>query len=492
MTEKSSYKEIYKSTFLFSFVKIFQILIGIVKNKVIAILLGPEGVGVIGILTNTINLIQTGAGLGISRSAVRDVSEANGSGDSKRFSNIISLTNRLIIFTCLLGCVITVFLSPFLSEWTFGNENYTVAYVWLGLVVGLNIITDGQLAILTGMRQLRALALASMIGSVIGLITSIPLYYIYGKSGIVPGLIITALSSVFFSMYFVRKIKYDRIILTLKQISQNAAPMVKMGIALMFVGFLGLAFDLIIASFIRLHGGLVDVGLYRAGTTIISGYFGIILTAMTTDYYPRISAVHNNNLKIQEELNKQTEVGLILIFPIAVLFVFLSPLLIQILYTKEFLKTIAYTDYAILGTILVIFSNSLGMIFLAKQAAKIFTVYSLVHQLLFLPLYFIFYKQYALQGLGIVFLINVAVQFIAYILINKLKYNISLYWKLYKQLILVFTCVLLTIFIREIDASTTKYIIGGGMFVFSCFYSYKSIKSEMNINPIKFIREKFK
>ncbi|MDD3195071.1 MAG: oligosaccharide flippase family protein [Paludibacter sp.] len=492
MTENSSYKEIYKSTFLFSFVKVFQILIGILKNKVIAILLGPEGVGIIGILMNTVNLLQTGGGLGISRSAVRDISEANGSGNSAKFSRIISLTNRVILFTCLLGFIVTVFLSPVLSQWTFGDKNYTVSYLWLALVVGLNILTEGQLAILMGMRQLRALAKASMIGSIVGLITTIPLYYIFGKTGIVPGLIITAFSAVFFSNYFVRKIKYDKTTITLKQISKEASPMVRMGVALMFVGFLGLAFNLIIVAYIRSCGGLADVGLYQAGTTIIASYFGVVLTAMTTDYYPRISTVHNDNVKLQDELNRQSEVGLILIFPIAVLFVFLSPILIKILYSSEFLQTITYTDYAILGTILVVCSNSLGMILLAKQDAKTFTLYSLLHQLVFLPIYIFFYTYYALLGLGIVFLINVSVQFLAYILINRFKYNICFKRKLYKQLLLVFSAVLLTIIVRKIDDYLIKYLLGGSIFIFSCLYSYSSIRNEMNINPFHYIRNKLK
>ena len=390
MSEKSSYKEIYKTTFLFSFVRIFQIFIGIVKNKVLAVLLGAEGVGIIGILSNAISLLQTGAGLGIAQSAVRDVSEANGPDNKTRFSRIISLTNRVILFTCLLGCLVTIVLAPVLSKWTFGDNSYTIAYLWLASVVGLTILSEGQFAILKGMRQLRALAKASMIGSIVGLVTSVPLYYFFGKSGIVPSLIISAISAVFFSNYFVGKIKYEKTNLSLNEIYHEASPMVKMGVALMFVDFLYLLFDLIMSSYMRSHGGIEIVGFYRAGTTIVSSYFGIVLTAMTTDYYPRISAVHLDNTKLEEELNRQSEVGLILIFPIAVLFVFLSPFIIQILYSKEFIQSILYTDYAILATILVVCSNNMGMILLAKQAAKIFTVYSLAHRLLFLPIYIIF------------------------------------------------------------------------------------------------------
>ena len=492
MSEKAAYKEIFKYTFLFSFVKVFQILLGIVRNKVVAVLLGAEGVGIIGILSNAVNLIQTGAGLGIAQSAIRDISEANVSGNKTRFSRIISLTNRVILFTCLLGCIVTIVLSPLLSKWTFGDNSYTISYLWLALVVGLNILTEGQFAILKGMRHLRALAKASMIGSIIGLVTSVPMYYFFGKSGIVPSLIISAISSVFFSNYFVRKIKYDKPKLVLKEIYRDASPMVKMGVALMFVDFLSLLFELIIASYMRSCGGLEVVGYYRAGTTIITSYFGIVLVAMATDYYPRISAIYHDNTKLEEEVNRQSEVGLILIFPIAVLFVFLSPLIIQILYSKEFLQTISYTDYAMVGTILVVCSNNMGMILLAKQAAKIFTVYSFAHRILFLPIYIVFYNLYGLTGLGISYMLNIVVQFLVISFINRYKYNIRFRRKLNIQLIIILTTVIATIFLRKIDAILIRYLLGTCALLFSCLYSYKLMKEVMNINLWEYLKKRKK
>lgn len=159
--EKQAYTGIFKSTFLFGFVQVFNILVKMIANKAVALLLGANGMGIVGLFNSSIGMIQIGAGLGLSQSAVRDISEANASEDTNRFSRIISLTNRVLLFTAFLGVIVTISLSPWLSEWSFGNKNYTFAYIWLSIVVGLNILTEGQLAILKGMRRLRALAKAS-------------------------------------------------------------------------------------------------------------------------------------------------------------------------------------------------------------------------------------------------------------------------------------------------------------------------------------------
>lgn len=93
----------------------------------------------------------------------------------------------------------------------------------------------------------------------------------------------------------------------------------------MLMSFMLELINLTVASYISNHGGLDILGYYQSGITIISGYFGIIITSMSTEYYPRISAVNKDNRKLNDAVNTQSEVGLLLALPLVVLFVFLSP-----------------------------------------------------------------------------------------------------------------------------------------------------------------------
>ena len=64
-TTNKEYKGVFKSTFLFSFVQVIRLMAGIVKNKVAAMILGPSGMGIMGVFNTTINFLKTGAGLGV-------------------------------------------------------------------------------------------------------------------------------------------------------------------------------------------------------------------------------------------------------------------------------------------------------------------------------------------------------------------------------------------------------------------------------------------
>ena len=489
--ESSSYKEIFKSTFLFGFVQVLNILAKVGINKAVAIFLGAEGLGVISLYQSTISLITSATGLGISQSAVRDISEANNQADINRFSKIIIITNRIIWFTALFGAALTLLLSRSLSQWTFGNEDYIIPFSWISIVVFLSILSEGKLAILKGMRHLRALAKASLLGSIIGLISGVPFYYYLGDDGIIPSFIVTSFSALFFSWIYVRKIKYDVVEVTVKESLKEAKGMVKMGVALMYVTFLGFITDYIIRIYIGNNSSLEMVGFFVAGSTIISSYFGIIINAMSTDYYPRISAINNDNLRLTEEVNKQSEVGLILIGPLVVLFMFVLPLMIKILYTDNFLISIDYISYAIFGTLILVCSNAMGMVLIAKQKSNVFLYSVTFSRVLGIILNILSFKYFGLVGLGVTSIVMAVIHISLMQFIMFKLYEIIFKKELIKMLLITIGLCLLAFFTKDFINVFFRYGLGTIIFIISLTYSIYNVKKIMKIDVLKIIKSKF-
>lgn len=487
--ENVDYKRAAKTTLLFSGVKVVTIIVGIIRNKIAAVLLGPIGVGINSIFNTYLHFVQTGAGLGLSQSAVRDVSEAYEQKDKNRFSRIISLTNSLVVLTSLLGVLVTVIMSPFFSKWGFGNGTYTLSFILLSLCAGMQIYVENRLAILKGMRQMRSLAYSTIFGSVVGLVVSAPLYYFWREKGIVPVLLLSAFVSLLITNYYVNRIRFERIRLNYKEIKTEGTPMLKMGIALMMINFLSGIVSTIIISFIRGQGGLDIVAFYGSGQSIISSYFGIVLTAMTTDYYPRICGVYKDNVRLQNEVNAQSKLGLILTFPLALVFIAFSSFFIPILYSEKFLAVSQYTDWALIGTLISVPSNCIAMILLAKQDAKLFTSISLVINILNVFLFIGGYYLMGLIGLGIAYAVNVFIQWLVYgIIINK-RYNVNYSKSLNSMLLIVVAVVLVSIFAKHIDDVYIKYSIQTIFLFFSCWYSlYWSRR--MNIDIMKVVKNR--
>ena len=489
----TSYSNIFKTTFLFGFVQVFKALIAIINNKLVALLIGPEGMGLLGIFNSTIQMVQTGAGLGVNQSAVRDVAEAKGSGNNERASRIIKVTNRVILFTGLLGCLVTLVLSHHLSIWTLGDTTHTISYCALSLVVALNIINEGKQALLKGTRHLRALAYASMIGTVVGLVTAVPLYYFFGKDGIVPELLIASILALLVSQYYVNRITVEKVTLSLREAANEAKPMVKMGVALMFVTLLGTITSFAINAFIRSKGGLTDVGYFSAGSYILNGYFGVIITALMTDYYPRIAAVNHDNEKLQDELNKQSMVSMVLCCPLIVLFIALMPLFVKILYSNDFLPTLDYLRFGIFWTIITICSNQVDMILIAKANTKVFMTISVLIRVIQLLLCIILYNYMGLLGLGLSYgLLGVMHMIIMVTVVNKL-YGIHFTSDFVKTGVAVLIFTILASFVSVIPISVVLYyVIASIIIVLATLYSFQIARAKLEINVIDIIMNKIK
>ncbi|MBE0655370.1 MAG: oligosaccharide flippase family protein, partial [Bacteroidales bacterium] len=136
----SSYRQIFKATSIFGGVQVIQIIIGIVRIKFVAILLGTAGLGIMRLLNAPLQLIITITGLGIAFSAVRNVSEAHETGDLTFISKTIITLRRWSWFTGLLGAIVTITFAPQLSKWTFGNPEYTWAFIWLAITILLQAL----------------------------------------------------------------------------------------------------------------------------------------------------------------------------------------------------------------------------------------------------------------------------------------------------------------------------------------------------------------
>ena len=65
---ETSYRQIMKATSIFGGVQVINIIIQIIRSKVIAVLLGTTGVGVMGLLITTISFIAKLTGFGLNTS----------------------------------------------------------------------------------------------------------------------------------------------------------------------------------------------------------------------------------------------------------------------------------------------------------------------------------------------------------------------------------------------------------------------------------------
>ncbi len=473
--QENSYRQIFKATSLFGGVQVFNIGISIIRSKVIAVLLGPTGMGIAGLLTTSTGLVGGLTSFGLSTSAVKDVAAANESGDIKRVSTVVSVIRRLVWFTGLLGCFVTIVFSPVLSRITFGNKDYTIAFIWLSINLLITQLTGSQNVLLQGIRKLHYLAKANMIGSFAGLIISIPVYYYWRVEGIVAAILITSLFTLIISSYFASKANVKTIRVTTKEVIREGTGMMKMGLMLSLGGLITTGASYLVSIFIRHIGSVEDVGLYSAGFAIISTYVGLVFSAMGTDYYPRLSGVAHDNIKARQLINQQAEVAILILSPILSLFLIFFNWLIILFYSTKFIPVNGMLQWAALGMYFKAASWSISFILLAKGASKIFFWNELTANIYLLGLNMLGYKMFGLDGLGISFMIGYLAYFLQVFFLAKHFYQFSFNNEFSKIFGLQLIPGLLCFVIVKFIPSPWSYFAGIPIICLSALFSLREI-----------------
>lgn len=483
-TNKASYRGIFKATSLFGGVQVYHILISVIKGKFIAVLLGPLGVGIQGLYQSALHFIQSITAMGLSSSAVRDVSEANASGDLNRVADVVKTLSKLVWCTGLLGLVVVVGFSSLLSNISFGNSEHIIPFICLSITLLLDQICAGQKVVLQGLRRLKDLAMASAIGSTVSLLISVPLYYLYGVKGIVPTLILNSLTLLLLSWYYARRISLPKVDQTLKQAFFEGRGMLKMGLALSWSGILVYGSAYLLRWFIRKETGTEAVGLYTAGFTIIGTYVGMIFTAIGTDYYPRLACVNKDHEKMRTVVNQQGEIASLILGPLLLLCIVFMPIFIRILYTEQFLGANDYIIIAAIGMMFKLCSWLIAYQFIAKGESRLYVINETITNIYFLVFNVIGYKLMGLTGLGLAFTLSYLFYFLQVYIIARIKYEYNLSAS-FRRIILIQTFLLLFCFsITFSHNPVVIYLIGLFLIIYSSCFSFRELNKRMDIKSL--------
>ncbi|MBF4505966.1 oligosaccharide flippase family protein [Flavobacterium sp. JLP] len=481
---KTSYREILKTTSIFGGVQFFTILVSIIRTKLIAVFIGPSGMGIIALLNSTLSLVSGICGLGIETSAVKNISENFKKEDLKTVSVTVQIVKKIVFFTGILGMLLVAIFSKALSIITFGDSSQTYTFIFLAITVLFKQLSSGQLAVLQGLRQMKFLAKANLHGNLFGLLFSIPLYYFLKIDAIIPTIIIASLSALIFSFYYSNKVIIEKQKVSKTVFLEEGKAIVKLGFMLTISSVLTLLSTYLIQIYIAENGGLEQVGFYNAGFTLLNSYVGIIFTVMSTDYFPKLASINSDNKKVRSSVVQQAFVSILIITPIIVLFLTFISLIIKVIYTPKFNEITSMVCFGILGMLFRAVSWAMGFILIAKGDSKMFLKTAFGFNILSLIMNISCYYFYGLEGLGFSFCLYFLFHFIGLKIITKKRYNFYFDKDFYETYLVCFLICISTFLIRYIEISALKYSLLTLMIFISLSFSFYQINKKMNLREI--------
>lgn len=422
--DDNSYKNILKGISFFGSVHVLQILINVVRGKFVALLLGSAGMGVSALFASSSLTLQRFSSLGLNLAIVKETAAA--SEDHGKLMATMAVAKKMLTATSLLATLICILFSKWLSIITFGDNSMQLEFMLLGIAVGLTVAFNGKLSILQGLHEVKAISRASIVGGLTGLFVGVPLYYFYGINGIVPAMIILALSLfLFYSRILDRHKNNDSSIkFNWKEHKPIVIKLLTLGILLMSNDLLLSLTQYLINIFVNSRGSTDTVGFYQAANSITAQYSGIVFTVMAMDYFPRLSKAASDNSAMREVVNRQLAVTGLIVAPASALLIMTAPFLIRLLLSSEFLPVTDLMRWMGLGITFRALMTPLGYISFAKGNKKLFFWMEGVGcNLLTLILSCSFFNLFGLIGLGYALVADNAICLVIYYIVNRHLYS---------------------------------------------------------------------
>lgn len=383
-----------------------NILIGLLRLKVVAVLLGPAGLGLIGLLHNLMVSASTVAALGFGTVGTRQIAEAAGRQDQAGVD-----TARRALFWGTLGLAVAGgamlwALRDLLADKVFADPDLSPLIGWLALGVALTVASGSQSALLTGMRRVGDIARVQVYSAVLATLLGLNAIWLLGEAGLLLFILAAPFASLVIGHLYTTKLpKVQPTPMKLTALVGQWKVMAQLGSAFMVAGLVLMLGQLAVRTLVQRELGPESLGHFQAAWVLSMTYLGFVLGAMGTDYYPRLTASIHDHATANRLVNEQTEVTLLLAGPVLLGMLALLPWVISVLYSEEFAPAADILRWQILGDVLKVISWPLGFIILAAGAGRTFMLSETAAMAVFVSGTWLTLPWLGIQATGVSFLL---------------------------------------------------------------------------------------
>lgn len=366
----SSHHQTLRSVSIVGGAAAINIAIGLIRTKIAALLLGPLGIGEIGLLLNFVQFVATVGALGLGTSAVRQIANALGRNDhrdvaaARRALYWLSLTSSF-----LAAVMLTTFAGPIGRAMSFDAEQAS-SWPWLSVAVAATILSGVSVSLLIGYSRVAHQAMVQIGGAALGTFTGLSCLLIWGKNGVVGYTILAPVTQLLLGLLFALRLPPIKEAFDPTLTRLQAGAMIKLGIPFT-IGALSMTGGLLALRSILLDRlGPLALGEFTAAWTLCVTYVGFVLQATSADYFPRLSAAMSDRKKAHRIVTEQFDVSILISLPFIVGVQGAGPWLLHLLYSSAFAHAIDVVRLQVIGDLFKIAAMPIAYIMLATGRGK--------------------------------------------------------------------------------------------------------------------------
>ncbi len=410
---------VLKALGLFGGVQCVSIACSLVRAKLIALWIGPIGVGLFGIFNSVIDMMSSATQLNLRQSAVRDISAAS----SERLPSLVSAVRWWARSLGLFGALAMILCAPILSILSFGDLDHWWGFAALSAPMFCLSLTSGEQALMQGSGALKRLARSTLWGIVGGTVASVPMFYYWGEGSIVPSIFVYALAMLI-AVMLSRNLRGTA--QKLREHLRIGKGFMRLGVYMTISSLATTAAAYAFLSYLNQEADTAVTGIYQAGYTLVVKYMSLVFTAIAMEYYPRLVKVVDDPRELSRHVSHEACVLMWIVCPVSAAFALCAPWIIRLLYSSEFLPALPMVVIGIVGAVFRVLSYCMSYVILAKGDGRTFVGTEVMSAAICLVLNVTMYRAWGMAGLGISYVAWYAVYTAMVWGVSRWRYGLTL------------------------------------------------------------------
>lgn len=360
------------------------LIVTLVRQKVLSIVLGPSGMGLLALLRQFLDPLIQILPLGINAGVVRFVAKYRGEGDERGLRATISTAAWFFLAISSAAALMILIFSRPLAVQVLGRSAYRHLIVLAGLSLPMTIFAAYFSALLVGAERIKTITCIHYIGHAVTLIVTVPLIILYKLTGAVVGIVVLELYycgafGLMAGRYLPLNLERFSPTAILRLASYGAATLADLGLWT-------LVFFLARVDFSRRFGDQTQ-GLFEIVYRLSFNYLAILVFAINSYVFPRISALKDDG-GVGAEINTTLRGLWLLLVPIAVVLSIMIKPLIWLFSTREFFDGAAFLPWQLVGDIYFMCWAAMGLALLGRAKLRAFVAVGVGRNAVFLLSYF--------------------------------------------------------------------------------------------------------
>ncbi len=359
-------RALVRSVFLVGLSSVANIGVAVLRSKLLAVTLGPAGVGLLAQLYGVQIAVAGIVPLGLQVASLRYIALYR-TEDPERLARFVSTTSRMFLWLSVGATVLCLILLRPLALWATSSADYALILMPAVLGIPFLVQTTTWLTYVQAGLDIRAYSRAQVVTAVLSLLVLAPLVLFWGLRGAAIHLLVVAVLS-----WAVARWSAVRSMGAVMRRAVASAPFDRQAVqSMLHFGWKNLPpfildllwLPLIIRPEIMRACGPTQNGIYQVVFAFSVQYLAIPLVAMSAYSFPRISQLRDRDA-INQEVNNATRVS-VLFSAAAIMSILLTrDVAIRMLYSPHFMGAVPLFPVELVGDLFkaVVYAIQLPMI----------------------------------------------------------------------------------------------------------------------------------